>query len=322
MMAVNENLRSCLVFVSQIESFIQKIEENKIESKFVHFCFFIEDITHNNGEKILNLLNKFPFLEVTHSVPMCFFKQEQINEYLLRKLYKTKPFFFRDTPGYKQIKSLEDAQFFEKSRQCVNFNPLDKCKKCIYFEKECGGIYASNETKFFDTVFSYIKNSKCKVLLDLGCGLNPLLDYYVKGAKSSGLKVVCVDPSKILISNFIKKCNKTNIFTICGYGENLPLKNGMFDFVICLYSYSHFSNLGKTLLNINRSLKKDGLLFVIDHKHKINKDGDMESRTFRSHNLNECVFNLKKHGFEIIKKFYRDDSWYVLSKKAKLDNIF
>ncbi len=87
-----------------------------------------------------------------------------------------------------------------------------------------------------------------KPVLDLGAGT---------GKNLTGPKVVSLD----IAFGMAKRCKERGNLSVCGNGEELPFKKGSFKAVFSNFTFQ-WTNIEKTLGEINRTLKKDGLLFV------------------------------------------------------------
>ena len=106
-------------------------------------------------------------------------------------------------------------------------------------------------------------------VLEMGCGHGRFTLILNKMFK----KIIAVDPEKILINmlnnkiNEMKINNKNNknekIITINSDCSNLKF-NKKFDMVIFSYSFMWINNKKKCLLNVNKLIKKNGYLLIIE----------------------------------------------------------
>lgn len=113
------------------------------------------------------------------------------------------------------------------------------------------------EKYYYEWVTSLLGDPKGKKLLDVGCGGG----YLLKEADKAGMETYGIDISKKAIEK--AKLRSTNSKLIVGVAEKLPYKNNGFDVVVCLGSLEHFLNPKKSLQEMKRVLKKDGLVCIV-----------------------------------------------------------
>lgn len=100
-------------------------------------------------------------------------------------------------------------------------------------------------------------NSKTK-FLQIGCACYDIINYLKIGQKYS------IDPlADFYKSRFRFDYKKTNL--VSGIGENLPYPDNTFDVVILANVLDHTQDPQKVLLEANRVMKKDGILFFENH---------------------------------------------------------
>lgn len=100
-----------------------------------------------------------------------------------------------------------------------------------------------------------VKNIKGKRLLDIGCGAGVHIKAYSKkGAKCSG-----IDISETMIE-MAKKNNPKVEFKV-GTVTKLPYKSNSFDVVTCSLILDYIADLNLAYKEINRILKKGGILY-------------------------------------------------------------
>jgi len=96
--------------------------------------------------------------------------------------------------------------------------------------------------------------------LDVGCGAGDNLN---RAKTELNCKVIGIDPSPGShgVGRFTE--NKANeIKIIQGTAEDLPFKNEEFDIVFCSHVLEHVTNQAMSLSEINRVLKKDGVIII------------------------------------------------------------
>lgn len=101
-----------------------------------------------------------------------------------------------------------------------------------------------------------IGRSKCQFsLLDVGCGYG----YFLRTCSEHGFRCLGVDISKYALH----KLKNTKIVTVLADAQSgLPLKSDSVDIVIMLEVIEHLKRPHKTLQEISRVLKSNGILYV------------------------------------------------------------
>ena len=114
------------------------------------------------------------------------------------------------------------------------------------------GLYKEEQRKKLSIIKKNIKINKYTKILDVGCGTGISSDF--------NCYVVGVDPSIELLRQ-----NANN--KILGFAENLPFKDGSFDYVISITSMHNFKNVKKSINEIKR-VGKDYFVFSVLKKSK------------------------------------------------------
>lgn len=102
-------------------------------------------------------------------------------------------------------------------------------------------------------------------ILDLGCGPGFLL--FELKSKSHQLKIYGLDPSKQMLNAAREKAREYNItdYTLkTGIAEDIPFSNDFFEAVSCLSSLHDFSDPLKTIQEVFRVLKTNGIFVLKD----------------------------------------------------------
>ena len=179
----------------------------------------------------------------------------------------------------------------------------------------------------------YLKNKDCLVL---GCGNGE----DIKDFEKLSSKIVGIDISSRLIKEATKKFKRH--YFILGDAENLPFKNKSFDIVLCKSILHHLPNLEKALNEINRILKKNGILLIAYEPCLLNPPAIIGRKFFPSniHTPGERPFipyifrkKLKKQGYSeiyfeyfyfwsnilpIIGKYYRFKDFFKVFIKTSI----
>lgn len=134
---------------------------------------------------------------------------------------------------------------------------LEKHTKKMYnkFGEEYQDKRYYNQYVEIPNMLKTVKNIKGKKLLDIGCGAGVhIKSYSKKGAKCSG-----IDISETMIK-MAKKNNPKVEFKV-GSVTKLPYKSNSFDIVTGSLILDYIEDLSKAYKEINRVLKKDGILY-------------------------------------------------------------
>src|SRR3989339_417880 len=103
----------------------------------------------------------------------------------------------------------------------------------------------------YSRFLSYLKPLEVdKKILDIACGTGFLL----KVANEKGLKTFGIDISDEAVK--IAKENSPSSEIITASAENLPFKNNFFDYISCLGSIEHFSDINQGLREMLRVGKR------------------------------------------------------------------
>ena len=312
---------------------------NRYSKYIVSFYIPLDDINSRTGKKIeaavkdiSNSVSDFTILPV----PRCLFKTNYPKSISKRMRDESRKFL---------IDGHDFRFFFDEEVEDLKgrLKLLPKCSECKFKKNSvCEGIYGVEPDKLrlektCQWLFDEIPKQGRIKFLDLGCGdpLSAFLENYVKSARRDGSLFFCVDPSDISIRNLkgkIPEDLRSNILPLIGIGEYLPLSDCIFNFVLLHYSYSHFMDLEKTVKNIHKALKKDGILLIFEDYHpekkvtsevkikkKSWKDVVLDQAEFRNHSCLDAIKILETYGFEILDSFESDGkeriSWGIKSKK-------
>jgi SAM-dependent methyltransferase len=105
----------------------------------------------------------------------------------------------------------------------------------------------------------FIHIERKRRVLKIGCGATPFISYITKCEKYALDPLMNYYTSNFEISEEIER--------IKGIGEAIPLPNDYFDVVITTNTLDHVKNPSKVLSEINRILKKRGLLYLTVNCH-------------------------------------------------------
>ncbi|MFX1356991.1 MAG: class I SAM-dependent methyltransferase [Promethearchaeota archaeon] len=148
-----------------------------------------------------------------------------------------------------------------------------------------------------------IYNMKNKeIILDIGCGPGLLL-FEIKKLNPD-LKLIGIDPSEAMLNAARKKAKEYNFgdseFRV-GYAEQIPVSNNEIEIVTCFNSLHDFRNPEKTIEEVSRILKNQGIFILKD------KNGSYPRWKMRLHFLSLAL----KFGRKQAKRYYKSRTYWL-----------
>lgn len=101
-------------------------------------------------------------------------------------------------------------------------------------------------------------SEKCNISLDIGSGRGDFLPMLLDVSK----KVFALDFAEKLLKYSKKEIGSNRVSHICGDAEKIPFSSNTFDLVLGIQVIGHTSNPNIMLKEINRVLKKGGILIL------------------------------------------------------------
>ena len=144
-------------------------------------------------------------------------------------------------------------------------------------------LYGEEQQKKLNIIKDYLKIKNDDLLLDVGCGT---------GISSRfDCRVIGVDPSIGLLKQNRK-------FKINSKAENLPFKDNAFNFVVSITAIHNFSNIEKSLEEINRVGRNEFVFSVLKKSGKFNEIRNLIKTKFKISKVAEegkdAIFYCKK----------------------------
>lgn len=177
--------------------------------------------------------------------------------------------------------------------------------------KDIRGESLNPETKIWWDMHSEINlelanenGSEGDIILDVGCGTGS----YIIALSKNNRTCFGIDPLyevSLLKAQQKAKDENVNIPLIRGVSENLPFEDGKFDLILHLSTLQHVDDQHKTLSEIKRVLKDNGVLVVsvpmnrnIFTLFRKSKKPEYVTKVFDLRELKKAV---TENGFEILK---------------------
>lgn len=169
-----------------------------------------------------------------------------------------------------------------------------------------GRLYSLS--KFIDK--EDIKNKK---ILDLGCGFG-WFEYYFGNLSK---EIIALEMSEKDLKTARENIKSKNIKFITGSGLEIPIKNNIFDMVLVSEVIEHIpkNTENKFLKEINRVLKKDGVLYLttpFKSFWSVFFDPAWWLIGHRHYSLNELKIFGKENGFKFNKCFISGGWWSLV----------
>lgn len=161
-------------------------------------------------------------------------------------------------------------------------------------------------------ILSLLDLKRDYIVADLGCGSGvftiPLSEKVAK------VFAIDIEPKMLeFVNQKILMKRITNITTKLSVNNNIPINDNVLDLVLTVNTLHEFSDLAKTVTEINRVLKHDGKLCVVDFKKKKEGFGPPQRIRISSRKAKTIFLN---NNFRIVKlKFLRFDYFLLLRKE-------
>lgn len=176
----------------------------------------------------------------------------------------------------------------------------------------------------YEYILGYFKDKKEEAaILDIGCGNGNILAELVTPKN----KLYGIDLSENMIMVARKRLHGNAELQIADAKE-LPFQDNQFDYIICNASFHHYPYPLETLMEMNRVLKKGGVLligegyayepfrFILNIYFKFASTGD-----FHSYGQHELTRMLQKTGFHV-EKVKRSDMRIFYEARARKDELY
>ncbi|OQB44095.1 MAG: putative methyltransferase YcgJ [Parcubacteria group bacterium ADurb.Bin159] len=176
--------------------------------------------------------------------------------------------------------------------------------KSVEIKKYYNKRYSTNKIerpqKFYKKLISLIPQKKGR-LLDVGCGTGMLLYF----GELSGISSYGVDISEVAVNLARKRLGEKRAKIKVASAEKIPYKNNFFDYVFCIGTLEHFSDIRKGLKEISRvSNRKTRFYFLVPNSKFLlwmfTKEKGTEQPQEKILSLEEWSDVFEKEGFEIL----------------------
>ena len=119
-------------------------------------------------------------------------------------------------------------------------------------------IYTIGAKKRIQIMSEYIDIRPTDILLDIGGNTGKITEAYSKNCK----EIVVLEPKHSIVE--YGRSHRLRIKFVEGGAENIPLPGEYFDKIVASASFHHFSDQDKALKEMNRVLKLDGKIIILE----------------------------------------------------------
>ncbi len=98
-------------------------------------------------------------------------------------------------------------------------------------------------------------------VLDVGTGTGVFIHFFMSEIGRGG-RIIALDFAEKMLRRARAKGFNGNIDYLCADVTNIPLRNEIFDIIVCYSSFPHFQNKPRALAEMNRVIKRGGRLLI------------------------------------------------------------
>jgi len=144
-----------------------------------------------------------------------------------------------------------------------------------YFNQKAGTwdeTTAEKDTAKLDRMAKRLKIKPGSIVLDVGTGTGVFIPSLLREIGEGG-RIIALDIAERMLGRARAKGFNGNIDYLCADVTNIPLRNEIFDIVLCSSSFPHFQDKSRALFEMNRVIKKGGRLLIChtSSRDKINE---------------------------------------------------
>ena len=98
-------------------------------------------------------------------------------------------------------------------------------------------------------------------LLDVGTGTGVFIPFLLREIGKGG-RIIALDFAEKMLGRARAKGFNGNIDYLCAEVTNIPLRNEIFDIIVCYSSFPHFHDKSRALAEMSRVVKRGGRLLI------------------------------------------------------------
>jgi len=120
---------------------------------------------------------------------------------------------------------------------------------------------AEKDTAKLDRMAKRPKIKLGSIVLDVGTGTGAFIPFLLREIGRGG-RIVALDFAEKMLRRARAKGFNGNIDYLCADVTNIPLRNEIFDIIVCYSSFPHFPDKSRALAEMSRVIKRGGRLLI------------------------------------------------------------
>jgi len=133
-----------------------------------------------------------------------------------------------------------------------------------YFNQKAGTwdeTTAEKDTAKLDRMAKRLKIKPGSIVLDVGTGTGVFIPFLLREIGKGG-RIIALDIAERMLGRARAKDFNGNIDYLCAGVTNIPLRNEIFDVIVCYSSFPHFQDKSRALAEMSRVIKEGGRLLI------------------------------------------------------------
>jgi len=133
-----------------------------------------------------------------------------------------------------------------------------------YFNQKAGSwdeTTAEKDTAKLDRMAKRLKIKPGSIVLDVGTGTGVFIPFLLRKVGEDG-RIIALDIAERMLGRARAKGFNGNIDYLCAGVTNIPLRNEIFDVIVCYSSFPHFQDKSRALTEMSRVIKEGGRLLI------------------------------------------------------------
>ena len=120
---------------------------------------------------------------------------------------------------------------------------------------------AEKDTAKLDRMAKRLKIKPGSIVLDVGTGTGVFIPFLLRKIGEDG-RIIALDIAERMLGRARAKDFNGNIDYLCAGVTNIPLRNEIFDVIVCYSSFPHFQDKSRALTEMSRVIKEGGRLLI------------------------------------------------------------